>query len=138
MSCSTPTHKPQPAYSKEVLAWLKKKPSASIRVVSGSHGQMLCDSMYDFEMMEIEQALLKCKIDCPSTILLLPNNEAWADYWWPLRGVAVIIDWSQRSIHDAHSFADFLLRVVKATNVFIVHPRTNEYLQVEYHKAVAA
>ena len=138
MSYSTPAYKPQPPYSKEVLAWLKKKPSASIRVVSGSDGQRLCDSMYDFEMMEIEQALLKCKIDYPSTILLLPNNDAWADYWWPLRGVAVIIDWSQRSIHEAHAFADFLLRVVKATNVFIVHPRTGGYLQVEYHKAVAA
>jgi len=89
-------------------------------------------------MMEIERALLKCKIDYPVNLLLLPNNDAWADYWWPLRGVAVLIDWSQRSIHEAHSFADFLLRVVKAKCVFIVHPRTNEYLQVEYHKAVAA
>ena len=138
MNHAMPTHKPLPAYSKEVLAWLKKNPQASIRIVSGSDGQKLCDCVYDFEMMEIERALLKCKIDYPSTILLLPNNEAWADYWWPLREVSVIIDWSERGIHEAHAFADFLLRVVKATNVFIVHPRTGEYLQVEYHKAVAA
>jgi len=138
MNHAMPTYKPPPAYSKQVLAALKKNPKISIRVVSGGDGQKLCDSIYDFEMMEIEQALLKCKIDYPTNLLLLPNNDTWDDYWWPLRGVAVIIDWSARSIHDAHSFADFLLRVVKATNVFIVHPRTNEYLQVEYHTAVAA
>ena len=138
MNHAMPTHKPQPAYSKEVLAWLKKKPTVSVRVVSGSDGQKLCDSIYDFEMMGIEQALLKRKIDYPANVLLLPDNNAWADYWWPLCGVAVIIDWSQRSIHKAHAFADFLLRVVKAKSVFIVHPRTGEYLQVEYHTAVAA
>jgi len=138
MNYAMPTHKPQPAYSKEVLAWLKKKPSASSRVVSGSDGQKLCDSMYDFEMMGIEQALLKHKIEYSANVLLLPDNNAWGDYWWPLREVSVIIDWSERGIHDAHAFADFLLRVVKAKRVFIVHPRTNEYLQVEYHKAVAA
>ena len=54
MSHITPTYKLQPAYSKEVLACLKKNPQASIRVVSGSDGQKLCDSMYDFEMMGIE------------------------------------------------------------------------------------
>jgi len=138
MNHANSTYKPQPAYSKEVLAWLKKNPQASIRIVSGSDGQKICDCVYDFELMEIERALLKCKIDYPVNLLLLPNNDAWADYWWPLRGVAVLIDWSQRSIHDAHAFADFLLRVVKAKCVFIVHPQTNEYLQVEYHKAVAA
>jgi len=50
----------------------------------------------------------------------------------------VIIDWSERSLHEAHAFANFLLQVVKAKRVFIVHPRACEYLQAEYQKAVAA
>ena len=71
---------------------------------------------------------------CPS--LCLPRGDEFTNYWWPVKDLTIVLNWSYKDSNLQIEFANYLVNVCRAHQVFTLV--NGDILKFQHERRLAA